>query len=87
MIHVFCESDRRVPIIHWGFMKKIEDDGDNGAMVLVTFAETKVTRPPGRDPATSSRETANKLRAQRCYKKLGAHILWSSLVTSSEKNS
>ena len=29
-------------------------------MVLVTFAETKVTRLPGRDPAITSRGTANK---------------------------
>ena len=38
----------------------MEDDVDSGVMVLVTFAETKVTRPPGRDPANNSRETANK---------------------------
>ena len=24
MIHVFCESDRRVPIAHWGFIVRIE---------------------------------------------------------------
>ena len=36
---------------------------NNGVMVLVTFAETKVTGPPGPVPATTSHEVANKPRA------------------------
>ena len=62
----FYGSDRRVSIIHWGFIGVTEGDGDSGAMVLVTFAKTKVTGPPGPVPANNYHEVANKLRAKRC---------------------
>ena len=53
--HVFCGSDRRVSISHWGFLVITEGDVDSGVMVLVTFAETKVT--PVRGGQNSSRDS------------------------------
>ena len=59
LIHVFCETARRVLVHYWGYIEITDDLVDMGAMVLVTFAKTKVTGPPGPVPATTSRETAN----------------------------